>query len=93
MSLIVGGAALAIAFIYLYTVSPAFQTQFQSHYRSFTAGGCRNVNYSFKRMSTRRFVITEKTFSWLKEPTSTFTFKTLLRHCVPVGASNQEKAP
>merc|ERR1712079_972555 len=37
VSLIVGGAALAIAFIYLYTVSPAFQTQFQSHYRSFTA--------------------------------------------------------
>ena len=32
----------------------------------------------------RRFVITEKAptwaFSWLKAPTSAFTFKTLLRH-------------
>ena len=41
-------------------------------------GGC------VKRWSTRRFVITEKApamaFSWLKAPTSAFTFKTLLRH-------------
>merc|ERR1719486_1689266 len=35
ISLIVGGAALAIAFGYLITVSPTFQSQFQSHYRSF----------------------------------------------------------
>merc|ERR1719471_1265795 len=38
-SLIVGGAALAIAIGYLYSTSPAFQDtlqgQFQSHYRSF----------------------------------------------------------
>ena len=26
------------------------------------------------------FTITEKAFSWLKAPTSTFTFKTLLRY-------------
>ena len=38
ISLIVGGAALAIAFGYLITVSPTFQTQFQSHYRSFNDG-------------------------------------------------------
>merc|ERR1739838_1034369 len=35
VSLIVGGAALAIAFGYLITVSPTFQSQFQSQYRSF----------------------------------------------------------
>ena len=28
----------------------------------------------------RRFVITEKAFSWLKGATTAFTFKTLLRH-------------
>ena len=37
---------------------------------------------SLKRRSTRRFVITKKAptraFSWLKVPTSAFTFKTLL---------------
>ena len=38
ISLIVGGAALAIAFGYLITVSPTFQSQFQSHYRSFNDG-------------------------------------------------------
>ena len=36
--------------------------------------------YSLRRKSTRRFVITEKAFSWLKAPTNAFTFKTLLRH-------------
>ena len=39
---------------------------------------------SLKRRSIRRFVITEKApskaFSWLKVPTSAFTFKSLLRH-------------
>merc|ERR1711893_123240 len=35
ISLIVGGAALAIAFGYLITASPTFQSQFRSHYRSF----------------------------------------------------------
>merc|ERR1711976_863875 len=39
ISLILGGAALAIAIGYLYSTSPAFQDtlqgQFQSHYRSF----------------------------------------------------------
>ena len=38
ISLIVGGAALAIAFGYLITVSPTFQSQFRSHYRSFNDG-------------------------------------------------------
>ena len=38
ISLIVGGAALAIAFGYLITVSPTFQSQFQSQYRSFNDG-------------------------------------------------------
>ena len=37
-----------------------------------------------QKRSTRRIVITEKAptmaFSWLKVPTSAFTFKTLLRH-------------
>merc|ERR1712025_954660 len=35
ISLIVGGAALAIAFGYLLTVSPSLESQFQSQYRSF----------------------------------------------------------
>ena len=39
---------------------------------------------SASKSSIRRFVITEKAptraFSWLKAPTSAFTFKTLLRH-------------
>ena len=42
------------------------------------------VNSSASKSSIRRFVITEKAptraFSWLKAPTSAFTFKTLLRH-------------
>ena len=41
-------------------------------------------NYSFKRISTQRFVImgkaTTRSFSWLKLATSAFAFKTLLRH-------------
>merc|ERR1711862_680358 len=36
ISLIVGGAALAIAFGYLLTVSPSLESQFQSQYRAFT---------------------------------------------------------
>ena len=40
-----------------------------------------NVRWSLKRRFTRMFVITEKAptraFSWLKVPTSPFTFKTL----------------
>ena len=39
---------------------------------------------SASKSSIRRFTITEKAptraFSWLKAPTSAFTFKTLLRH-------------
>ena len=38
ISLIVGGAALAIAFGYLLTVSPSLESQFQSQYRAFTEG-------------------------------------------------------
>ena len=42
------------------------------------------INISASKSSIRRFVITEKAptraFSWLKAPTSAFTFKTLLRH-------------
>ena len=41
---------------------------------------------SASKSSIRRFVITEKApsraFSWLKAATTTFTFKTLLRHYV-----------
>ena len=44
----------------------------------------RNIITSAWKSSIRRFVITEKAptraFSWLKAPTSAFTFKTLLRH-------------
>ena len=46
-----------------------------------------NLSSSASKRSIRRFVITEKAptstraFSWLKAPTSAFTFKTLLRHC------------
>ena len=43
-----------------------------------------DVPSSAPKSSIRRFVITEKAptgaFSWLKAPTSAFTFKTLLRH-------------
>ena len=35
---------------------------------------------SASKRSIRRFVITEKAFSWLKAATTAFTFKTLLRH-------------
>ena len=50
-------------------------------------GGVRpgaGVDTSASKSSIRRFVITEKAptraFSWLKAATTTFTFKTLLRH-------------
>ena len=51
-----------------------------------SGGGGRSTcsRKSFKRRSTRRFIITEKAptraFSWLKVATTAFTFKTLLRH-------------
>ena len=55
-------------------------TQTRSSSVSLTA----NVITSASKSSIRRFVITEKAptraFSWLKAPTSAFTFKTLLRH-------------
>ena len=35
---------------------------------------------SASKRSIRRFVVTEKAFSWLKAATTAFTFKTLLRH-------------
>ena len=35
---------------------------------------------SASKRSIRRFVITEKAFSWLKAATTAFTFKALLRH-------------
>ena len=47
-------------------------------------GGSAEVSVSASKSSIRRFVITEKAptraFSWLKAATTTFTFKTLLRH-------------
>ena len=38
------------------------------------------VLYSAPSVPQPVFTITEKAFSWLKAPTNTFTFKTLLRH-------------
>ena len=38
------------------------------------------VSTSASKSCIRRFVITEKAFSWLKAVTTAFTFKTLLRH-------------
>ena len=39
-----------------------------------------SMTTSASKSSIRRFVITEKAFSWLKAATTAFTFKTLLRH-------------
>ena len=39
-----------------------------------------HLGTSASKSSIRRFVITEKAFSWLKAATTAFTFKTLLRH-------------
>ena len=55
--------------------------RFQRKYVSYEQLG---VRVSAPKISIRRFVITEKAptraFSWLKVATTTFTFKTLLRH-------------
>ena len=40
---------------------------------------CRASSEGFLKVP-EDFTITEKAFSWLKAPTSAFTFKTLLRH-------------
>ena len=48
ISLIVGGAALAIAFGYLLTVAPAAESQFQSQYRAFTEGKLIKKNFGRK---------------------------------------------
>ena len=44
------------------------------------AASATPVQVSASKCSIRRFVITEKAFSWLKAATTAFTFKTLLRH-------------
>ena len=46
--MIVGGAALAIAFGYLLTVAPAAESQFQSQYRAFTEGKLIKKNFGRK---------------------------------------------
>ena len=56
-------------------------TSTTSWWRTGGTPGCRcTVTSSASKSSIRRFVITEKAFSWLKVATTAFTFKTLLRH-------------
>ena len=63
-------------------VSPVLERKFCSKIKQLSSGMINAVKLSIG--STTGYTITEKAptraFSWLKAPTSAFTFKTLLRH-------------